>query len=323
MHPSESFPTPATPTICANCNHASADPNPTYCSHCGQEFRSYHRPFRELFTELLENTLHWDGKFWLTWKTMMTQPGLLTKHFKENKRARYVPPLRQYIFVSAVYFILSSVLNPSKQNIDINNPNKSNDNSWVNINWSDSEKKTDSIAQQDSLGTFNFNIKDTAKFLKKIDSMPFLFKEPAKKGIDFLKGKKKIDQKYFWEHFWKNISLGFFLLMPFFGLLIRLFFYKKKPWYFDCLIFSVHFHSCIFFTGIILVLLNYAFPNASISFEFFYVIGLMIYLYLSLRSFFGPETKNLKRKTIYLSLFYSFSLGCLMLVMLYITWIFM
>jgi hypothetical protein len=59
---------------------------------------------------LVENLTHFDTKQWSTLKLIFTKPGQLTKDFVEGKRARYVHPIRFYVFTSVIFFALLSVV---------------------------------------------------------------------------------------------------------------------------------------------------------------------------------------------------------------------
>ncbi|MEO6189487.1 MAG: DUF3667 domain-containing protein, partial [Saprospiraceae bacterium] len=91
--------------FCRNCN-TSFSPEDDFCRHCGQENHSPNLPIKHLLFELFEAFTHLDSKVFLTFKHLIIQPGKFTTNFLANRRMRYVPPIRLYIFVSAVFFFL-------------------------------------------------------------------------------------------------------------------------------------------------------------------------------------------------------------------------
>jgi Protein of unknown function (DUF3667) len=95
--------------ICANCEHEFKEID-NFCPNCGQENHQYNQSFGHLFMEFIEAELHFDNKFWLTAKSLFLHPGEITADFIADKRARYVPPIRLYVFASAVFFLLASWL---------------------------------------------------------------------------------------------------------------------------------------------------------------------------------------------------------------------
>jgi predicted amidophosphoribosyltransferase len=75
---------------CANCQY-QFDGIDNYCPNCGQENHSHRAPFKHIIIELIESLTHFDTKFFSTVKALFLKPGLLTKDYIEDKRARYVP----------------------------------------------------------------------------------------------------------------------------------------------------------------------------------------------------------------------------------------
>lgn len=90
--------------VCANCGHYFGQ-DENFCPKCGQENHSPNQPIKHYIVELIEAFLHLDSKFFHTIWVILRYPGLITKEYNENKRARYMPPIRLYVFVSLVFFI--------------------------------------------------------------------------------------------------------------------------------------------------------------------------------------------------------------------------
>lgn len=78
-------------------------PNMKYCPNCGQENHSPRMPFFHYLYELMEGIFHLDGKTWRTIRALFFQPGRITKEFIEDKRSRYSPPVRMFIWSTAFY----------------------------------------------------------------------------------------------------------------------------------------------------------------------------------------------------------------------------
>lgn len=91
-------------THCLNCGTKLTGP---FCSACGQHDFDFHRSFRHVFMEALENIFHFDGKFFQNLVTLLFRPGRLTAEFNAGKRAAQVPPFRLYIFTAFVFFLLA------------------------------------------------------------------------------------------------------------------------------------------------------------------------------------------------------------------------
>lgn len=90
--------------VCANCGHYFGQ-DENFCPKCGQENHTPNQPIKHYLVELVEALLHLDSKFFHTIWVILRYPGLITKEYNENKRARYMPPIRLYVFVSLVFFV--------------------------------------------------------------------------------------------------------------------------------------------------------------------------------------------------------------------------
>ncbi len=95
-------------TACPNCGTALQE-GFEYCPQCGQENHDLRVPFKLFAYEFVENLTHFDTKLWSTLKLILTKPGQLTKDFVEGKRARYVHPIRFYVFTSVIFFGLLTI----------------------------------------------------------------------------------------------------------------------------------------------------------------------------------------------------------------------
>jgi len=59
---------------------------------------------------MLHETLDIDGRLFLTLKTLLLKPGRLTIEYCNGKRKTYTPPLRMYLVISIIFFLLISLL---------------------------------------------------------------------------------------------------------------------------------------------------------------------------------------------------------------------
>lgn len=89
--------------ICLNCN---AELHGHYCHVCGQENKEPKDSFGHLFTHFVSDIFHFDGKFFSTAKFLLVKPGFLSLEYMRGRRASYLDPIRMYIFVSAIFFLV-------------------------------------------------------------------------------------------------------------------------------------------------------------------------------------------------------------------------
>jgi hypothetical protein len=89
--------------ICLNCN---ANVVGRYCHVCGQENIEPKETVWSLISHFFYDITHFDGKFFSTSRYLLTRPGFLPKEYIEGRRARYLHPIRMYVFSSALFFII-------------------------------------------------------------------------------------------------------------------------------------------------------------------------------------------------------------------------
>lgn len=77
-----------------------------YCSRCGQEARSLEVSVRDVAGEALEDLFSLDSRAWITLRRLITRPGFLTLEHWHGRRARYVPPMRLYLLLSFLCFLI-------------------------------------------------------------------------------------------------------------------------------------------------------------------------------------------------------------------------
>lgn len=89
--------------ICLNCNTEVVG---RWCHICGQENIEPKETVWSLISHFFYDITHYDGKFFSTTKFLIIRPGFLPKEYIEGRRARYLHPIRMYVFSSAVFFLI-------------------------------------------------------------------------------------------------------------------------------------------------------------------------------------------------------------------------
>lgn len=77
-----------------------------FCPQCGQKDVELQRPLFELLGEVLRETFDIDGRAARTIWTMFSKPGVLTARFLAGHRKQYTPPVRLYLVVSVLFFLV-------------------------------------------------------------------------------------------------------------------------------------------------------------------------------------------------------------------------
>ena len=77
-----------------------------FCHICGQENIVTHQNFFSLTKHFIFDILHFDGKFFDTLRHLLFKPGYVAKDYITGKRAKYLDPIRMYLFTSALFFVV-------------------------------------------------------------------------------------------------------------------------------------------------------------------------------------------------------------------------
>ncbi|SNR58366.1 DUF3667 domain-containing protein [Flavobacterium sp. ov086] len=248
---------------CLNCRHVVEQ---KFCPNCGQENTDSRKTFHHLFIHFFEDLTHYENAFWKTIKNLLFKPSTLTKEYLSGKRLSYLAPVRLYIFISFITFLLialfpnkvSENLNKSQEEISSNFEKPSKDKTK---NHSDKNYVQEKTMKQIDKKYFQI------KSMKEIDSIQKYGKESEKlsdfgywiyeKAVHVTEHntKKEIIEKFI-ESFLHNIPKILFIIMPFFAFFLWIFHNKKKWYYFDHGIFTLHYFSFLLLIFLILFIIN-------------------------------------------------------------------
>jgi hypothetical protein len=324
---------------CLNCG---AELQGHFCHVCGQENLEIKENFGHLMGHAISDYFHFDEKFFHTMKPLLFQPGKLTIDYMAGKRTQYLHPVRIYIFISLVFFVLlfsgqSEKKGPEKQ---LSKTQKDSVNRVVNhqlakygVDTSNDETvvkgKDTTVFVNPLLKIKESNEKDTsyAQYLQNQQKL-----SPDKRD-GFLKSYYK-KRKYEWkargettseaigESFKHNFPKMMFLLLPLFAMLLRFTFWKNHKFYVEHLIYAFHLHCFIFLFLTLVMLCNMALPQAwhSVSgwLDFAAAIAVTWYVYRSLRVIYQRSRWRTVWKMIGLSFWYTitFSICALFFVVI-------
>lgn len=284
-------------TTCKNCETVFTG---RFCPECGQSVNDFDKPFGFIVVNFLGDFFAFDTRFFRTLKALILRPGFLPSQFFDGKRAPYAPPIRIFIFSSFLMFLLlqwqtSRIFNESLQN-DTGSANFSSENSKPLL---DSNK---TAAQHEII------INDT---VISADLEPLVFSNPTKlrqqldhtievleknlESADNENEKKEIrqlirtlsDPEMMVNKVLKLMSWAFFLLLPVFALILKIFYFKVH--FVRHLIFSIYMHSFIFVVLIVIVLLGFILNNTASWPILIVLLTIPGYLILAMKNFFGQR----------------------------------
>jgi hypothetical protein len=280
---------------CPNCGHELRAED-QFCSRCGQRNHDLHLPLKHLFQEVFEDLFHFEHRSLQTLRRLVFSPGTLTKEFLAGRRTRFVAPIRFYVFISVLFFFVLSLPSPH----EAGGPEQSE--TKLNI----------SFFQQDAI--------ESSKLLgvqpSQADSILTLHhKELTMWNRYVVRQLIKLEnegRERFNHMLLKSLSYMMFVLMPLFAAAVFLFYRKQAQHYISTLIFSVHYHTFIFFLFTVVTLLSLIGLGGWLA-----MIGVVlcpVYLFLALRRMYGGSRGRTILKTIGIGALQMVSLALLFLL---------
>lgn len=190
---------------CPNCGSDRVD---SYCAECGQRAGDLHVTVGQFVRDALNGLFSFDSRVWRTLIALVGRPGLLTVEYWRGRRARYVAPLRLYLFVSFFTFLLLALLARG----DVLDTTGTNPDAPVRVGFSDEHD-----AEAD-MGWF-------------VEGVLVPITE---------------DPEAFEALFVQRLPWMFFALVPVFGMYLRLLYRRRERFYVPHLVFALHFHAAAF-----------------------------------------------------------------------------
>lgn len=247
---------------CQNCGHTVEE---NFCPHCGQKNTETRQSFGHLIGHFAEDFTHYDGAFWKTIKYLLFRPAFLTKEYLMGKRQLYVPPVKLYIFISFITFLIPALM-----------PNVGTENQAIVVSHIEPQKEEiskPSLHEKENVWfTPGFSTTEgikspmTYKTVKEMDSIEALKPSALKLSyFEYKLGKKiiklyqhntssQVKEKLF-SAIGHNLSKVIFIYMPFFAFWLWIFHGKKRWYFFDHGIFTLHYFSFLLLNITIMTIL--------------------------------------------------------------------
>lgn len=237
---------------CQNCGHTVEE---IYCPHCGQKNTETRQSFGHLIGHFAEDFTHYDGAFWKTIKYLLFRPAFLTKEYLIGKRQMYVPPVKLYIFISFITFLIPALMPHVEtesdrgitfKHVEVQNAEKvlkpslnEKENVWFMPGFS----TTDGIKNPMTYKTVKEM--DSIEALKRdaLKLSPFEYKLGKKVIMLYQHNTSKQVQEKLFSAIGHNLSKVIFIYMPIFAFWLWIFHGKKRWYFFDHGIFTLHYFS--------------------------------------------------------------------------------
>lgn len=270
---------------CLNCGAIVQE---RFCTRCGQENVEPTETVGSLVNHFFEDLTHFDGKFFVTVKDLLLRPGFLTREYVAGRRMRYLNPIRMYVFISALFFLALFAGSPGHDNKQEDSAPAMN------------KAKDDTLSlKYGSAGIVTIDIVEN-KFgsVREYDSVQRALPDSARdNGIMTWVARNNIREKvkhggnghlHLEVDVRHDIPKIMFFLLPLFALYVGWFYSRKKYYYVNHAIFSVHFHSFAFLLFLFLMLLDLLIPGelTGMILAFIAVIFVFGYLVAALRGMY-------------------------------------
>ena len=293
---------------CSNCNASLSNAN--YCPECGQQNTTKNVGIGILVKDFIDDFFTLDSRLFKTIFPLLFKPGFLTLEYNKGKRIKYLPPLRMYLVLSVLFFILPT----ENKDVDIS----------IGGNEVNSETKQQKITMQGEDVTVDFSLLKSNEPYK--DSVIHSMWENSKNHWIFsILGENRtknlleeslgivVNEKTrnaFIDNFFSNIPNMMFVLLPIFAFLLSLFFRNQGMLYVENLVFSLHFHSFFFFMLSIKQIITMVLPLPDLFGPLFILVLPYIYFVMALKNVYMQSYKRIMLKSTLIFSVYGMFLLC-------------
>ena len=274
--------------LCRNCEAVLEG---EYCSQCGQREGRGDLHFSELAGELLGDFVSWDSRLWRTLLPLVFRPGFLTAEFMVGHKARYIPPLRLYLIISFVLFLVLSIGAGDMIHVSTSDSSAT---VAVQGEMAQGEKSVEDIDAGDIRADISLADEDDPVWLQELDQR---IEDNAQQLGD--------DPDQFMELLLEYLPQMMFLLLPLFALLLKISFLFSPFHYLQHLVFALHYHSFVYLLYLMGVVIE-RFNTHSDSLLFLF---LLLYLPLALRATYRSGLVDTIGKSLFIFFSYLILLG--------------
>ena len=229
-----------------------------YCSRCGQRDIDYHQSIGTVLRDFLDSFLAFDSKVIQTLWLLLSRPGELTIRFLQGQQVRFLNPIRFYVSVSLVFFLVLHFAQPDSAIVILKGD--------VPADRHANAAPTERTAGEDQ--------EFEAKMIKKY-------------------GSEQEFRSHLVAEFIERLQWMILICVPIYAGLLKLIYLRSKQRYLAHLVFAFHLHSAFFVCALVQTLLG-AISSAArlawikwpVSFLELWLIG---YLLLAQKKVYGQS----------------------------------
>ncbi len=255
-------------TTCRNCDHLLGDPPHNFCPLCGQETALHPPSLAEFIHEFVGHYIALEGPLGRTLTLLFFRPGELTREYLQGRKRRYVLPLRLYLSISLVFFlVIGSLGTIGGPTVNFGKPN-----SAVIVTPVTAEEIKSSLVKGPGE-------EQAANVARSLDKAAHSVNERTGEAVSILNEQTKYPvTRLSWDNCspqwlctrlkhrldtWRRLPsedlaevlkvralhtapIAMFVLLPLYALLLKLFYINRRMYFGEHLVFSFHLHSFMF-----------------------------------------------------------------------------
>lgn len=294
-----------------NCKNCGASLSNQYCSVCGQRAVVRIVSLWEVLRDLIDEVFFLESRVWQTLGPLFFRPGLLTMDYLAGRRARYVPPVRLYIVLSVIFFVVVSLTDRLQR--DTVDDNASQEANGAAAEIQERERIGSSLEADALIGVIDLDgdeMPDSCAVSDSFaDSIPF----GAEIREEILTTCNKIlaDRgQAFQNALAEDIPLMMIVFLPMLALSMKTLYLLSRRYYVEHLLFFVHYHAFGFLLMTLLTISDEvagSLPSLEIVDTLLFSAGifyLFVYLFMAMRRVYGQGRLITAVKYIFLSFCY-------------------
>jgi hypothetical protein len=258
-----------TETNCLNCG---AEVQGKFCSNCGQENLDVRENFFHVAFHFVSDYFHFDSKFFRSMVPLFTRPGFLTRQYWDGKRVNYIHPLRLYFF-SIIVAVLCTGFFYNHFEGDVKGK-------LIDPQVSFTPDSTDLRAAQES--------GDSLQYIEQL----------RKREVERIKKETVSRLGGGIDHFIHDLKYVSFFLLPVYALIFKFLYMRRKSFYVDHLVYTMHLQSFAMLTMGLLLMISLLVPKYVDVIARLTYVAIFVYILISLRNLYQQSWLKTVMKSI-------------------------
>lgn len=312
---------------CPNCGSSRSN---RFCSVCGQNDRDYSQSLLSVISVAFRETFEMDSRVARTLGDITIHPGRPSAEFAKDRRARYVTPFRLYLFSSLLYFfILSLIPDGFREGRTPRDPPENiqfeiyEDRPSQNDLSTDIERFTSLLSPSRQVMVREMLARESPLGTRLVEGLAQVLDENTT-SEDWLVSvagaliEMADSPQHAVDEMADNLPLAMFALLPWFAVLLAVFYIRKHMRFVYHLVFAMHAHSFAFILFSIAMLIGGAVSLLPIerettlsvisSIQNLVLLGFIVHLWISFKTFYEQSILATTLKIFGIVFFYSWML---------------